>query len=89
MQYRKERVFLLSLCKGHIQDLLDEVGWNDTQKEIIRGRYLEFKSKPCICMALHISGTTYNREQKNLYMKLQSFLSHSSTDELNTIYQSI
>ena len=89
MQYRKERVFLSSLCKGQIQDLLDKVEWNDTQKEIIRGRYLEFKSKPRICMELHISGTTYSREQKNLYMKLQSFLSHSSTDELNTIYQSI
>lgn len=89
MHNRKERVFLGCLCKGHIQDLIDDVGWNDIQKEMIKKRYLEFKSKPRICMELHISGTKYSREQNNLYLKLRSYLIHSINTELTDIYNKL
>ncbi len=88
MHNRKERVFLGCLCKGHIQDLIEDVGWNDIQKEMVKKRYLEFKSKPRICMELHISGTKYTREQLILYSKLRSYLMQTNTD-LTTIYNNL
>lgn len=72
-QYRYERNFLKCLCKGHIQDLIEDVGWNQIQCAIVRKRYLEFKSTPRICLELNLSTTAYNRHFIEICKKLQSY----------------
>ena len=86
MHFRQERNFLKSLCKGHIQDLVDEVGWNPIQCAIVKKRYLEFKSLPCICMEIGISESQFTRNFNDICVKLASYMTHHRSDELTEIY---
>lgn len=89
MQFKQERDLLKSLCKGHILDLIEEVGWNETQCAMVRKRYLDFKSKARICMDIHISEAQYTREQKNMLVKLRSFVRHNKNTEITKIYEQL
>lgn len=86
MQYRNERNFLKSLCKGHINDLIDEVGWDELQCNLIKKRYLEFKSKTRVCMEEHLSESKYTKEFNTICKKLQSYLIHNKDTELYEMF---
>lgn len=86
MLYRRERKFLKSLCKGHIQDLVSDVGWTPLQCSIVRKRYLEFKSVAQICMELYLSESQYNSQFINICAKLNSYMLHNKDSELYDIY---
>lgn len=85
--YRRERSFLRSLCKGHIQELIEDVGWSHFQCVLVKKRYLEFKSVPMICMETHITPTTLNRHFIDIFKKLESYLIHNRETEIGTLYR--
>jgi hypothetical protein len=87
MKFQKERRFLRSLCKGHINDLIRDVGWSSIQCEIIRMHYLNFKTKTRTCMEVGLSETQYSREMNNILIKLISYLSYNKNTEISKIYQ--
>lgn len=86
MQFKRERNLLRSLCKGHIEDLIRDVGWSNIQCTMIKKRYLEFKSKTRSCMEIGVSETQYSRELNNLLAKLMSYLIHNKETEISKIY---
>lgn len=86
MQFRKERNFLKSLCKGHIQDLVSDVGWNNLQCAMVTKRYLEFKSVPRICMDIGISESTYQVNFIEILRKFKSYLIRHSDTEIAKLY---
>lgn len=86
MHNKRERSFLRNLCKGHIQDLIEDVGWNNIQKAMVVKRYLEFKSIPRICMETHQSETSYRENFKTILAKLKSYLLHNKDSDLYRMY---
>lgn len=82
MNYRRERSFLRSLCKGHIQDLVDEVGWSPIQCSIVKKRYLELKSLPTICLEIGISESQCVRETNKLIQKFHFYLMRENASEI-------
>ena len=86
MHFRRERNFLKSLCKGHIQDLVEEVGWNPIQCAIVKKRYLEFKSLPVICLEVGLSESQYTRQINDICVKLVSYMTHHKSEEIARIY---
>lgn len=86
MRYKRERSFLRKLCKGHIQDLIAEVGWSKIQCAMITKRYLEFKSVPRICMETGLSESGYKDQFNNILAKLHSHLVYSKDEDLLNIY---
>ena len=89
MQFKKERDLLKSLCKGHILDLIDEVGWNDLQCNLVRKKYLEFKYKARVCMDMHLSEAQYTRELRIILIKLRSYLIRYKDTEIAKIYDQL
>lgn len=87
MQYTQERRFLQSLCKGHIQDLLSDVGWTPVQCEIIKKRYLEFKSMARTSIEIGLSESQYLRQFNSICLKLRSYLAKNKDGEIEKIYQ--
>ena len=87
MRYKEERNFLKSLCKGHINDLINDVGWSELQCNLVRKRYLEFKSKTKVYMEEHLSETTYTKEFTNICIKLRTYLILNKDSDLYKIYQ--
>lgn len=86
MHFRQERNFLKSLCKGHIQDLVMDVGWSPLQCVIVKKRYLEFKSMPRICMETNISESQYTRSFNEIFSKLSSYIAHHKDSEIVQMY---
>ncbi len=86
MQFKRERSLLRSLCKGHIEDLISDVGWSKIQCVMVKKRYLEFKTKTRSCMEIGISETQYSRELNHLLAKLLSYLIHNKETEIAKIY---
>ena len=86
MKNRRERTFLKGLCKGHIQDLIEEVGWTPIQCAMVRKRYIEFKSVPRICMETCQASTTYNRNFDDVCKKLRSYMLTVDNLELLKLY---
>jgi hypothetical protein len=86
MKFQKERRFLRSLCKGHINDLITDVGWSKTQCDIVRKHYIEFKSKVRTCMEIGLSETQYTREINNVLIKLISYLAYNKDTDISKIY---
>lgn len=91
MQFKRERSFLKCLCKGHINDLIEDVGWSELQCAIVRKKYLEFKTKTRICLEEHLSGTKYTKEFTNICAKLKSYfaLNKNRETKLLDIYLNI
>lgn len=87
MQYIQERRFLQSLCKGHINDLIAEVGWTPIQCEIIRKRYIEFKSMARTSIEVGLSESQYLRQYNGICLKLRSYMAKNKGEELAKIYQ--
>ena len=87
MLYRRERKFLKSLCKDHIQDLLEDVGWTPLQCSIVRKRYLEFKFVAKICIELGLSESQHSKLYINICEKLHSYLVHNKEIELYLLYE--
>lgn len=85
--YRRERNFLRSLCKGHIQDLIESVGWSQIQCVMVKKRYLEFKSVPRICLEMSLTTTTFNRNFIEICKKLQSHLVRNKDTEIAELYR--
>lgn len=85
-KYRREKRFLESLCKGHIKDLLEDVGWTELQCEIIKKRYLEFRSAAGTSMDIGFSDSQYRRITNKIYDKLRSYMIRQKDDELAKIY---
>lgn len=88
MRFKRERSFLGSLCKGYILDLVDEVGWSPIQCEVVKKRYLEFKSMPAICLEVGISESQYTRVMNGVCEKLQMHIARSNDEEIMTIFNS-
>lgn len=86
MQFKRERDLLRSLCKGHIEDLISDVGWSRIQCAMVRKKYLEFKTKTRSCMEIGISETQYTRELNNILAKLLSYVIHNKDTEISKIY---
>ena len=81
MRYKRERRYLDGLCKGHIIDLVAEVGWSPIQCEMVKKRYLEFKSAPVICLETAQSETQYTRNFNKICEKLASYLKYRENEE--------
>lgn len=88
MRFKRERSFLGSLCKGYILDLVDEVGWSPIQCEVVKKRYLEFKSMPEICLEVGISESQYTRVMNGVCEKLQTHIARSKDEEIMKIFNS-
>lgn len=86
MEFKPERNLLRCLCKGHIGDLIDEVGWNKVQCQMVTKKYIEFKTKAKACMEIGLSETQYTRELNNLLAKLQSYVIHNRNAEITEFY---
>lgn len=86
MNFKRERDFLKNLCKGHISDLIENVGWNKQQIGIIKCRCLEFKSVVRTCMDVGISEAEYRRQVNGLYMKLKSYMLQCDDADLKQFY---
>ena len=87
MLFKRERSFLGSLCKGHIRDLVDEVGWTPVQCSIVQKKYIEFKSSPVICMEVGLSEAQLGREYKDLLRKFHSYLICNKYGEIAQIFK--
>lgn len=86
MQYIQERRFLQSLCKGHINDLIADVGWTPIQCEIIRKRYIEFRSMARTSIEVGLSESQYLRQFNNICLKLKSYIAKNKDEEIAKIY---
>lgn len=87
MLFKRERDFLGSLCKGHIQDLVDEVGWTPLQCDIVKKTYIEFKSTPVICMEAGLSESQLGRERRKILEKFYSYLIYHKDAEIVQIFK--
>lgn len=88
MRFKRERSFLGSLCKGYILDLVDEVGWNPVQCEVVKKRYLEFKSVPEICLEIGMSESQYTRVMNGLCEKMYTYFSRNKDEEISNLFYS-
>ncbi len=88
MRFKKERNFLGSLCKGYILDLIEEVGWSPIQCEVVKKKYLEFKSMPQTCIDTGISESQYTRVLNGVCEKLNSYILHSNNAEILKTFES-
>lgn len=88
MRFKRERSFLGSLCKGYILDLVDEVGWSPIQCEVVKKKYLEFKSMPEICLDIGISESQYTRVLNGVCEKLQTHIIRGNDAEISKLFES-
>lgn len=83
MEYKRERDFLQSLCKDYILELIEKVGWDNNQKNIIKLRYIDMLSVSKVRTALFLTSATYARYYKSALIKLQSYINcHKDIDWL-------
>ena len=86
MKFKRERDFLRLLCKEHILELIEKVGWNDIQIKIIRLCYLEHKSITRIRLELYLTSATYVRYFDSAMKKLQVYLDCHKDDNFYKYY---
>ena len=86
MEFKRERDFLQSLCKDAILELIDKVGWNEIQVDIIKLRYINHKSITKLRMELYLTSATYARYFNNAMRKLQIYLYYHQNEELYKYY---
>lgn len=70
-----------TLCRGYIEDLIEEVGFDDRQKELIRLRYICNYSVTETAMEMFISPETYHRIHRAVLLKIKSFIVYSQVKE--------
>lgn len=74
MQYKRERSFLQNLCKDYVLELLEEVGWDEIQKKIVRLKYINNYSIKDIRYTLFLTSATYSRYYLSILKKLNSYI---------------
>lgn len=73
MNRKEVKKKLKSSCRGFLEDLLDNVGFNTLEKEIFARRYLTEEEVLQTCYDIFISPSTYNKVHNNILDKVSSY----------------
>lgn len=75
MKNKEIRRFLDNSCKGVLLDLMEDVGFNDTEKKLFKSRYIDFDLMHWTCLnVLFCADRTYNRIHSKVLAKVHSYL---------------
>lgn len=75
-----------TLCRDCILELIEKVGWDEIQVNIIKLRYLEHKSVKKTRIDLYLTSATYVRYFDNAMQKLQNYLDHHQDEKFYKHY---
>lgn len=86
MAFKREKEFLKVLCKGYIEDLIQNVGWTPLECSIIRKKYIEHLEIADIVYDCGIAEATYVRYFDKICAKLQTYMKRHRDADIAAFY---